>query len=178
MDTNDEISLNDYQELAEIRYQIRRFLHFSEQAARNAGLEPQQHQLLLALKGLPQGRLATIGDLAERLQIQHHSAVELLNRLEEHELISRCRDENDQRRVLIHLTPHGEELLRKLSLLHRTELQSTGPTLIHALNALIKGGVQGNVVPLPGCGVSPPSSSSSLIEAAEGGKKRKTEDLQ
>ena len=129
--------MNDYQALAEFRYQIRRFLHFSEQAAREVGLEPQQHQLLLALKGLPEGRKATISELAERLQIQHHSTVELIDRMVERDLIQRSRDAEDQRRVFIKLTPQGEEVLRKLSLLHHTELQTTGPTLVQALNRLI-----------------------------------------
>ena len=75
------LTLSDYQALAELRYQIRRFLHFSEQAARAAGLEPRQHQLMLALKGLPEGVRPAIRELAERMQIQHHSAVELVNRL-------------------------------------------------------------------------------------------------
>ena len=142
MNADDEISINDYQALSEFRYQIRRFLHFSEQTARVAGLEPQQHQLLLALKGRPEGHQVTIGDLAERLQIQHHSTVELLNRLEERDLIYRSRDEADQRRVFVNLSQHGEEVLRKLSLLHRTELQSTGPALVRALNAVIKSGTE------------------------------------
>jgi DNA-binding MarR family transcriptional regulator len=137
MDTDQEISLAEYQALAEFRYQLRRFLHFSEQAARAVGLEPQQHQLLLALKGLPEERLATVGELAERLQIQHHSTVELVNRLVDRNLIERTRDERDQRKVLINLTPYGEEVLRKLSLLHRTELRSTGPALVRALDALM-----------------------------------------
>jgi len=75
------LRLADYEALAELRYQIRRFLHFSEQASRTAGLEPRQHQLLLALKGLPKDTRPRIGELAERLQIQHHSTVELVNRL-------------------------------------------------------------------------------------------------
>ncbi|HYX50470.1 MAG TPA: helix-turn-helix domain-containing protein, partial [Ktedonobacteraceae bacterium] len=83
MNPDDEISITEYQTLAEFRYQLRRFLRFSEQAARAAGLEPQQHQLLLALKGLPEGRKATIGALAERLQLTHHSTVELVDRLVE-----------------------------------------------------------------------------------------------
>jgi DNA-binding MarR family transcriptional regulator len=136
MDTDQEISQAEYQALAEFRYQLRRFLHFSEQVARSVGLEPQQHQLLLALKGLPEGRMATVGELAERLQIQHHSTVELIDRMAERGLILRNRDENDQRRVLINLTLLGEEVLRRLSLLHRTELRSTGPALVHILNAL------------------------------------------
>jgi len=140
MKSREELTMNDYQALAEFRYQIRRFLHFSEQVAREAGLEPQQHQLLLALKGLPEGRKATIGELAERLQIQHHSTVELIDRMVERDLIQRSRDDEDQRRVFIKLTPQGEEVLRKLSLLHRTELQTTGPALVQALNRLIDTG--------------------------------------
>ncbi len=97
MKSREELTMNDYQALAEFRYQIRRFLHFSEQVAREAGLEPQQHQLLLALKGLPEGRKATIGELAERLQIQHHSTVELIDRMVERDLIQRSRDDEDQR---------------------------------------------------------------------------------
>ena len=137
MDTDQEIPLVEYQALAEFRYQLRRFLHFSEQAARAAGLEPQQHQLILALKGLPEGRPATVGELAERLQIQHHSTVELVNRMVDRNLIERTRDERDQRKVLISLTSYGEEVLHKLSLLHRTELRSTGPALVRALVTLI-----------------------------------------
>ena len=137
MSVGQEISLSQYQSLAEFRYQLRRFLHFSEQAARSVGLEPQQHQLLLALKGLPRDRSATVGELAERLQIQHHSTVELINRMVEKNFLERSRDENDQRKVIVHLTPYGEEVLRKLSLLHRTELRSSGPELVHALNSVI-----------------------------------------
>jgi len=138
MNSIDDISVVEYQALAEFRYQIRYFLRFSEQAARATGLVPQQYQFLLALKGLPNGRKATISELAERLQIKHHSAVELIDRLVERDLIQRSRDDPDQRRVIIHLTPHGEQLLKKLSLLHRKELQSTGPILVRTLKALIE----------------------------------------
>ena len=137
MNSTDDISMADYQALAEIRYQIRRFLHFSEQAARSTGLVPQQHQFLLALKGLPKGRKATISELAERLQIRHHSTVELIDRLVERGLIQRSRDDPDQRRVIISLTPRGEQILQDLSLLHRKELQSAGPVLVRALRVLI-----------------------------------------
>lgn len=95
MTTDHEMSQQEFQALAEFRYQLRRFLHFSEQVARAAGIEPQQHQLLLAIKGLPEGRTASVGELADRLQIQHHSAVELINRTVERGLIERNRDEND-----------------------------------------------------------------------------------
>lgn len=139
MQSLEEISLAEYQALAEFRYQLRLFLRFSEQTTRELGLEPQQHQLLLALKGLPEARNASVGDLAERLQLRHHSTVELIDRLAERGLVERSRDETDQRRVLVSLTPSGEEVLQKLSLLHRTELQSTGPALVQALNKLING---------------------------------------
>ncbi len=139
MSYDQEITLSQYQSLAEFRYQLRRFLHFSEQAARSVGLEPQQHQLLLTLKGLPQGRPATVSEVAERLQIQHHSTVELIDRMVDKNLLERSRDENDQRKVIIHLTLYGEEVLRKLSLLHRTELRSSGPALVRALHSVING---------------------------------------
>ncbi len=135
--SNDQISLADYQALAEFRYQLRRFLRFSEQAARSVGLEPQQHQLLLAVKGLPNGKQATVGTIAERLQIEHHSAVELIDRLEEKGYIERSRDEADQRRVMVRLTPRGEEVLQHLSLHHREELQTAGETLVQALQQLL-----------------------------------------
>ncbi len=137
MDIENDISLTDYQALAEFRYQIRRFLRFSEDAAYAAGLEPQQHQLLLAIKGLPEGRKATIGELAERLQLRHHSTVELIDRLEKRELVERHRDEEDQRRVFVSLTLQGEEVLHTLSRHMFTELCSTGPTLVNALSALL-----------------------------------------
>jgi len=139
MDDMPTLSQADYQALAELRYQLRRFLHFSEQEARATGLEPQQHQLLLAIKGLPPEKLASVGELAERLQLQHHSTVELINRMVERGLLARQRDPEDQRRVLVHLTEYGDELLTRLSLLHRTELRTTGPALLRALNALIEG---------------------------------------
>ncbi len=128
-----DLTLADYQSLAELRHQIRRFLHFSEQAARAASLEPHQHQFLLALKGLPKGMRPRIGDLAERLQIQHHSAVELVNRLSAGGYIQRHRSVEDRREVLVDLTPKGEKVLRQLSLHHRDGLRLQGPALSDAL---------------------------------------------
>src|SRR5215472_10018430 len=119
MDADSDISLPEYQALAEFRYQLRRFMRFSERAARAAGLEPQQHQLMLTIKGLPVDKIASVGELAERMQLQHHSTVELIDRMVERGLIERRRDANDQRRVLISLTTYGNELLKDLSLLHR-----------------------------------------------------------
>ena len=132
-----KLTPRDYQSLAEFRHQIRRFLRFSERAARNAGLEPRQHQLMLALKGLPANVRPRIGELAERLQIQHHSAVELVNRLETAELVRRQRGTEDRREVLLELTQKGETILRDLSLHHRTELRSQGPALLMALQQLL-----------------------------------------
>lgn len=137
MNVHQEITLSEYQVLAEFRYHLRRFLHFSEQAAREIGLEPRQHQLLLALKGLPERKVATVSEVAERLQIQHHSTVELIDRMGERNLLERSRDESDQRKVIIHLTSYGGEALRQLSLLHRTELRSSGPTLVRTLHAVM-----------------------------------------
>jgi len=128
----------DYQSLAELRHQIRRFLHFSEQAARNMSLEPRQHQLLLAIKGLPDGVRPRIGEFAERLQIQHHSAVELVNRLSRGGYVRRLAGPEDRREVLVSLTAKGEQVLRALSVEHREELRLQGPILIAALERVMQ----------------------------------------
>lgn len=131
--TSNDLRPSDYAALADFRYQIRRFLHFSEQAARRAGVEPQHHQLMLAVRGAGSKPGSRIADLAERLQIQHHSAVELVSRLEEKDLIQRNRGAEDRREVYVSLTPHGEQVLRELTLHHREELRSAAPALIAAL---------------------------------------------
>jgi DNA-binding MarR family transcriptional regulator len=131
------LALSDYQALAELRFQIRKFLHFSEEAARKAGLEPRQHQLMLSLKGLPHGVRPRIGELAKRLQIQHHSTVELVNRLAAGGYVRRERGGMDRREVLLALTPRGEKILKELSLDHRAELRLQGPALIAALRRTI-----------------------------------------
>jgi DNA-binding MarR family transcriptional regulator len=133
-----EVQLSSYQALAEFRYQIRRFLHFSEQMANLAGIKPQQHQLLLIVKGMPPGRKATISEVAERLQIQHHSTVELVDRLVERGLVERQRDTEDLRRVIVRLTDQGEEMLQSLSMTVLSELRQTGPALVQYLNRLIE----------------------------------------
>jgi len=122
-----------------LRHQIRRFLHFSEQASRRAGLEPRQHQVMLAIKGLPANARPRIGEIAQRLQIQHHSAVELVNRLAGGGYVRRRRGGQDRREVLLALTPKGEKVLRELSLYHRAELQSAGPALVRALRDAMRG---------------------------------------
>lgn len=137
MDQPPDITNDDLQALAEFRYQIRHFLAFSEQAAREAGIEPRQHQLLLALKGLPDTTQPTIRALADRMQLQHHSTVELVSRLEQRGLIERVRDSGDRRQVLVRMTQEGEEILQRLSATHRAELRSRGPALARALNAIV-----------------------------------------
>jgi DNA-binding MarR family transcriptional regulator len=134
------LTLSDYESLAELRYQIRRFLRFSEQAAREAGLEPRQHQLMLTLKGLPAGTRPRIGELAERLQIQHHSTVELVNRLAGGGYVRRQRGGEDRREVLLSLTRKGEKTLRELSLHHQAELRLRGPALVAALKRAMQTG--------------------------------------
>jgi len=128
----------DYRALAEFRYRIRCFLRFSEQAARAAGIEPQQHQLLLSIKGLPPGKTATVGVLAERMQLAHHSMVELIDRSEKRGLVARRRGKEDRRQVLVEITPAGEEILAELSLYHFDELGSVGPTLVQVLNTFLE----------------------------------------
>jgi DNA-binding MarR family transcriptional regulator len=124
--------------MAELRYQIRRFLRFSETAARQAGIEPQQHQLLLAVRGLPDHLKPTIGVLADRMQLQHHSTVELIDRLVDRGFLCRLRATDDRRQVLVKLTHDGEEFLKKLSLHHLQELQSAGPRFVGVLQNLIE----------------------------------------
>jgi DNA-binding MarR family transcriptional regulator len=127
----------NFKAMAELRYQIRRFLRFSENAARQAGIEPQQHQLLLAVRGLPDELKPTIGVLAERMQLQHHSTVELIDRLVERGFLFRLRSTHDKRQVLVKLTHDGEEFLKRLSLHHLQELQSAGPAFVKVLQSLI-----------------------------------------
>lgn len=133
-----QTNLPDFKAMAELRYQIRRFLRFSENAAREAGIEPQQHQLLLAVQGLPDGLKPNVGVLAERMQLQHHSAVELIDRLANRGFLCRLRATDDRRQVLVKLTHDGEEFLQKLSLHHLHELQSAGPRFVKVLQNLIE----------------------------------------
>ena len=134
------LSTSQYRALAEFRYQIRRFLHFSEEQARRHGLEPQQHQLLLAIRGLPEGTKATIGELARRLQLKHHSTVELVDRLVRRRYVARQVSADDRREVIVCLTAPGTRVLRSLSLAHHQELETAGPELGAALRALRRAG--------------------------------------
>ena len=132
-----EVTAAGYRQLAEFRYQIRRFLRYSEEAARARRIEPQQHQLLLAVKGLPLGARPSIGTLAERLCLRHHSTVELVDRLEEQGAVRRCHHSEDRREVLVELTPHGNRLLHRLSREIVRELRVSGPELSRALLAVL-----------------------------------------
>ena len=134
-----KLTLSHYQALAEFRYQIRKFLHFSEQAVKQAGLERGQYQLMLAIKGMPAGVRPRIRELANRMQIRHHSTVELINRLEAGGYVRRARAQNDRREVLLALTPKGERILAELALHHHEELRSAAPTLVASLRRLMQG---------------------------------------
>jgi len=122
--------------LAEFRYRLRTFVQFSEQAAHAAGLQPQQHQLLLQIAGAPADAVPTIAYAAERLGLRHNSVVELANRSVEEGLLERTSDETDARRVLLRVTSKGARLLHKLAAHHRSELEVMGPALIEALTRI------------------------------------------
>lgn len=126
----------DYRTLADLRYHIRRFLRVREAAARHAGLEPQQYVLLLQIKGLKGREATTIGRLAERLQLRHHSTVELVDRLVARGLVARQRDTADRRTVIVALRPAGEKVLRRLVSQSMSELTSEAPALVQALGRL------------------------------------------
>jgi DNA-binding MarR family transcriptional regulator len=135
-----KLTLSDYQALAEFRYQIRRFLRFSEQVIKKTGLERSQYQLMLAIKGMPPDVRPRIRELASRLEIRHNSAVELVNRLEARGFVHRTRAQNDRREVLLALTPKGEKVLAELALHHHDELRSAGPELVTALRRIMREG--------------------------------------
>jgi DNA-binding MarR family transcriptional regulator len=127
----------EFRALSEFRFLIRNYLTSGEKAARSVGLEPQQYASLLAMRGMAPGDPATIRNLAERLQIRHHSAVELVDRMEKRGLCRRERSKTDRRLVLLHVTHRGEKLLSRLVRHRIAELQETGPSLARALSALL-----------------------------------------
>jgi DNA-binding MarR family transcriptional regulator len=131
------VSPTEYRALAEVRYRLRRFVNFSEERARAAGVEPQQHQLLLAIRGLPESLVPTIRTVAERLQIHHNSAVELVERTARRGLVVKRTGASDRRQVLLEVTARGRAVLEKLAVAHRTELASMAPDLLDALSALV-----------------------------------------
>jgi DNA-binding MarR family transcriptional regulator len=130
------VTAADYAALASFRHALRRFLHFSAEAAREAGLSPQQHQLLLALKGFPTGTSVSITDLADQLMLKHHSVVGLLDRLAQRGLVRREAADDDRRFVHIVLTARGEALIQRLSATHKQELAMVGPQLRRLLEKI------------------------------------------
>ena len=130
------LSKSQYENLAAFRYALRQFLRFSEEAAKRVGLTPQQHQALLAIKGFPGRAQVTVGELAERLQLRHHSTVELLDRLVNLKLARRQKSARDRRQVLVGLAPRGERLLEELSSAHKEQLRRLGPKLSALLGGL------------------------------------------
>lgn len=148
---NSQIAADDRMPaLAEFRYTLRKFLHFSEEAAVRAGLTAQQHQLLLQVAGAPADTTITIGYLAERLVLKPHSLVELASRCEEAGLLIRTHNEQDRRVVVLQLTANGHRLLHKLSEDHARELNELAPDLIKALTAI------------PGTKPSPPKTRKDM----------------
>ena len=135
-----DVSVSDaeYQRLAQLRFGLRQFLAFSEKQARAAGLNPQQHQLLLAIRGAPSDDPPTIGALAERMILRHHSVVELVDRLEKSGLVRRAQGTADKRQMRVVILPAGKKVLERLSLVHRAELRKAGPTLVATLRALLQ----------------------------------------
>lgn len=132
-----KITVEEYRALAELRYHIRRFLRDGDAAARKAGLSPQQYLMMLAIQGLPQGDEATIRTLAERVALKHHSAVELVDRLEKRGYVRRSRGQEDRRLVMVSLLPEGERLLAEVVRDRVDELRSSGHRLVQAINQLL-----------------------------------------
>src|SRR6266852_1798084 len=135
-----EITTAEYRALAELRYRIRHFLREGDAKARATGLEPQQYLMLLAIRGLPEAMESTIQVLAERLALKHHSAVELIDRLEVHGYVRRSRSRDDRRRVLVSLLPRGERLLEQVARDRIGELRASGAALVNAIGALLENG--------------------------------------
>ncbi len=131
------IAETDYRALAEFRYRIRLFLEASAEAARSLRLEPEQYQLLLAVRGMPPGREATIQALAEQLCVRHNTVVERVDRLVSRGYVHRSRSRKDGRRVLVELRPKGKRTLHGLARKHLTELRRSGPELIRSLAKVV-----------------------------------------
>jgi DNA-binding MarR family transcriptional regulator len=130
----------EYVALAEFRYQLRRFLRHMEDEVRECGVNPQQYQVLLAVKGLPRHEVPTISCMADRMQLNHNSMVELVDRCEERSLLKRVRSGNDRRQVTLAITPEGEALLRRLGSAARQELRNIGPMLVESVLRLTQDG--------------------------------------
>ena len=132
-----EVKTEQYRALAELRHQIRQFLSEGDHSAREAGLEPQQYLLLLMIRGLAEGQSATIRTLAERLSLKHHSAVELVDRLEANGYVRRARARDDRRNVIVSLLSRGERMLALVARQRIKELRSNGHELVRAIDRLL-----------------------------------------
>jgi DNA-binding MarR family transcriptional regulator len=133
---NAKVSKAEYETLADLRYSLRQFLHFSEECAHTAGITPQQHQALLAIKGFRERERFTMSELAERLQIRHHSAVGLADRLVKNGFITRKTAPEDRRQVYLTLTTRSEAMLEKLAAAHKEQLRRVGPQIESLLKRL------------------------------------------
>lgn len=136
-DSSKPLTNAQYVALAEFRYQLRQYLRHMEEQARANGNHPQQYQLLLAITGLPKPMVPTISALAERMQMNHNSMVELVNRCEKRGLIRRTRSMEDRRQVTLSVTAKGEMVLRQQASASRQELLTIGPVLVDTLQKLI-----------------------------------------
>src|SRR5713226_7063918 len=134
----ERITDGEYHALSQLRYLIRRFLQEGDATARQAGLEPQQYLLLLAIRGLEPGQEASIRTIAERLALRHHSTVELIDRMEAHGFVKRTRGREDRRQVLVSLQPRGEKLLEKVVAQRIVELRSHGHALVESIGKLLE----------------------------------------
>jgi DNA-binding MarR family transcriptional regulator len=134
----EKITEQEYRALGELRYLIRRFVQEGDVKAKQAGLEPQQYLLLLAIRGLPPEEAATISTLANRLSLRHHSTVELIDRMESHGYVKRIRGREDRREVLVYLQPRGARLLEKVVAQRIIELRAHGRALVAAISSLLE----------------------------------------
>jgi len=134
----EKITESEYQALSELRHLIRKFVQEGDVTAKQAGLEPQQYLLLLAIRGLSGGQEATISTLANRLSLRHHSTVELIDRMEAHGYVKRVRGKEDRRQVLVSLQARGAKLLEQVVEQRIIELRANGRALVGAISALLE----------------------------------------
>ncbi len=168
------LTKRDFEAISELRYQIARFLRFSEQAVRGAGITPLQYLLLVHLRGFPGRDWASIAELAVRLQAQHHGVVALVGRCEALGLVTKRASRTDRRQVEVRLAREGEKILLRLALLHRAELRALhrafGVARISAFNERDLGGAAAPAT----CraGASPPRRSSRSYALRQGTRRR------
>lgn len=135
--TKKTLSKKEFETLSEFRYRLRRFLRFSEQVTRKNGITPLQYLLLLHVKGFPGRNWASVGELADRLQAQHHGVAALISRCEKLDWVERRQGQADRREVEVHLTASGERMAAKMAQLHRDEhLNPAGSFLLPELRDL------------------------------------------